>query len=116
LSLTFLISYYIGPGKTVRLKTLGRAQGSQTGSQGLHITGSHGAQDTGSQGLQNADEPAVVYTVRCGACVVLATGKTEPVRHQLDKPPLLLVQPILTMDNKRATAQSNASFFMIQSP
>jgi len=102
---------YIGPGNTPRLNTLGRAQGSQTGSQGLHITGSHGAQDTGSQGSQNVDEPAVMYT-RCCAWVVPATGKSEPIRHQ---PVVLLpldVQPI-HIEAKKATVQSNANFFMI---
>ena len=86
-------------------------QGSQVGSQGLQ-TGSHGEQDTGSHGSQYGEEPPVQYTV-CGDCTEVAAGKNEPVRQKLDKLPL--AQPRLTED-KRATAQSNANFFMIWSP
>ena len=108
--------FYIGCGTiTPRLNTPGRVQGSQAGSQGLHITGSHGAQDTGSQGSQDWNEAEVIYT-GCCVCVVVAVGKSEPERHQLDKPPPLLEQPTLTVDNKRATEKSNANFFMIRSP
>ena len=95
-----------------RLNTLGRAQGSQTGSQGLHITGSHGAQDTGSQGPHHADEPAAVIYTGCCVRVVVEVGNSDPMRHQLDVLPPLEVQPIHT-EAKKAAAQNNANFFMI---
>ena len=88
-----------------------RTHGSQAGSQGLQ-TGSHGAQETGSQGLQLEYEPAVVYTT-CVASFDWATGKSEPVRHQLEP---LEEQPTLTEDSKKATAQNKANFFMVLSP
>jgi len=92
-----------------------RTQGSQTGSQGLHIAGSHGAQDTGSQGLHwNAPyAPAGMYT--CCVRAVVAVGNSEPMRHQLVVLPPLEVQPIHTEATK-ATAQNNANFFMEKSP
>jgi hypothetical protein len=80
------------------------------GSQGLQ-TGSQGAQETGSHGSQYEDEAVVIYT--CCACVERATGKIEPLRHQLVKPPPLDEQPILMGDTSRATAQNKVNFFMI---
>lgn len=82
--------------------------GSQAGSQGLQ-TGSQGLQPTGSQGLHCEYEPDVVYTT-CVASFVLETGKSEPVRHQLE---LSEEQPMLTEDNKKATEQNNANFFIV---
>jgi len=87
------------------------SQGWQAGSQGLQ-TGSHGEQAAGSQGLQLEREPAVVYTT-CVASFVWATGKSEPVRHQLEP---LEEQPVLTENSNKATALNNANFFMVSSP
>ena len=87
------------------------SQGLQAGSQGLQA-GSHGEQAAGSQGLQFEYEPDVVYTT-CVASFVLATGKSEPVRHQLEPSE---EQPTFTTDDKKATAQNNANFFMVSSP
>jgi hypothetical protein len=88
------------------------SQGLQTGSQGLQ-TGSHGEQAAGSQGLHFEYKPDDVVYTTCVASCVLATGKSEPVRHQLEP---LEEQPTLTEDNKKATAQNNANFFMVLSP
>ena len=111
--LTSQIIDYIGRG-TGRLINM-RSHGLHTGSQGMHIGGSHGLHCTCAQGSHDqADEPPVRKTCCGGCCRAVWNG--EPMRHQSVKPLPLVVQPIFTEDKNRATAQSNANFFMIQSP